>query len=146
MSEAKKPRNPDFEAAVRASFARQGLMRTIAARIAHIEPGRVVLVAPYSDAVGQQQGLFHGAVIGAVADTAAGYAAMSLMPTGSEVLTIEYKINFMRPARGTLLRAMGEVMRSGKTVSVVRADIQCGDGAEMVSCGLLQATMMRVEP
>ena len=136
--------NPAFEAAVRDSFASQGLMRTLGARLASVEPGHVVIELPYSEQVSQQHGLFHGGVIGAIADTAGGYAALSLMPTGSEVLTVEYKINFMKPARGTLLRATGEVVRAGRSITVVRAEVVCGDGEDAATCALLQATMMRL--
>jgi len=139
------PRNPDYAAAVRDSFARQGLLAAIGASLVAIEPGRVVIELPYRHSVTQQRGLFHGGVIGAAGDAAAGYAAMSLLPAGSEVLTVEYKVNFMRPAKGALLRAIGEVVRSGRTISVARAEVTCSEGAAMAMCGLLQATMMRVE-
>jgi len=136
--------SPEIDKAIRASFVRQGLMGTLGARLASLAPGRIVIEVPFTQPVSQQHGLFHGGVIGAVGDTAAGYAAMSLLPAGSEVLTVEYKVNFMRAAKGTLLRAAGEVVRSGRTVSVVRADVSCGDGWVMEPCGLLQATMLRV--
>lgn len=136
--------NPDFERAVRESFASQGLMRTLAARIASVAPGQVVIEMPFSPAVSQQHGLFHGGVIGAIADNAGGYAALSLMPAGSEVLTIEYKINFMKPARGQLLRATGHVIRAGKSVTVVRSEVECIAGHAVAACALMQATMMRV--
>lgn len=139
------PRNPAFETDVRASYARQGMMSTMGAVLVDVKPGRIVIEVPFSEGLGQQQGLFHGAVIGAAGDSAAGYAAMSLLPPGSEVVTVEYKINFMRPAKGAMLRAVGEVLRAGRSVSVVRAEITCGDGTAMETCGVLQATMMRVE-
>ncbi len=136
--------NPEYEADIRSSFASQGLMATLKGRIESVVPGRVVLVVPFAPGVSQQHGLFHGGVIGALGDNAGGYAALSLMPAGSEVLTVEYKINFMRPARGALLRAVGEVVRSGKSLSVVRVDVEAVDGDARQPCAVLQATMMRV--
>ena len=112
--------NPDFEAAVRESFAAQGLMATLGARLASVEPGRVVIEMPFSNAVSQQQGLFHGGAIGAIGDTAGGYAALSLMPAGSEGVTVEYKINFMRPAMGRLVRADGRILGAAGDVHARR--------------------------
>ncbi len=137
--------NPDFARAVRASFDSQGLMATLGARLVSVEPGRVVIELPFSQSVSQQHGLFHGGVIGAIADNSGGYAALSLMPAGSEVLTIEYKINFMKPARGQLVRATGQVVRAGKSVTVIRAEVACIDDGAVAECALMQATMMRVD-
>ena len=101
---------------------------------------------PYAPGVSQQQGFFHGGAIGAIADTAAGYAAYSLMPAGSEILTVEYKLNLVRAAVPPTLRAEGRVLRAGKTLTVCRADVyhQAANGTE--PCALLQSTLMRVEP
>ncbi len=139
-----QPAHPDFERVVRASFARQGLMTSIGARLVDVAPGRVRIELPYAASISQQNGLFHGGIVGAIADNAGGYAALSLMPAGSEVLTVEYKINFMRPASGNLLRATGHVMRAGKTMTVVRAEVECVSPAATFACALLQATMMRL--
>ncbi len=136
--------NPSFEEAVRASFARQGLMWTIGARIATVLPGRVVIELQRSNGSSQQQGLFHGGAIGAIADSAGGYAALSLMPAGSDVVTVEYKINFVRPALGTLLRADGQILRAGKSVTVARVDVTAIDGDNRQVVALLQGTFMRV--
>lgn len=139
------PAAAGFAEIVRASFARQGLMRTIGARLSAVEPGRTVIELPLSAGLTQQHGLFHSGVIGAIADNAGGYAAMSLMPEGSEVMTVEYKINFLRPARGDLLRAIGQVLRAGKSVTVVRAEVECLTGSAAGNvCALMQATLMRV--
>jgi len=140
-----KASNPEFARAVRSSFASQGLMTTLGARLVSVEPGRVVIELPFSQSVSQQHGLFHGGVIGAIADNSGGYAALSLMPAGSEVLTVEYKINFMKPAKGQLLRAEGQVVRAGKSVTVIRAEVACIDDGVAADCALMQATMMRVE-
>jgi uncharacterized protein (TIGR00369 family) len=144
-----KATNPDYAAAVRESFDRQGLMHTLGARIVIIEPGFCVIEMAYAPGVSQQQGYFHGGAIGAIADNAAGYAAYSLMPAGSEILTVEYKINLIRPALPPTLRAEGRVLRAGKTLTVCRADVyHTKDGAPggLEACALLQSTLMRLEP
>jgi uncharacterized protein (TIGR00369 family) len=137
------PANPDYERTVRESFARQGLMTTIGARIVDLGPGFCVVEMPYAPTVSQQQGYFHGGIIGAVADTAAGYAAYSLMPAGAEILTVEFKLNLIRAALPPNLRAEGRVLRAGRTLSVCRADVFHRDGE---ACALLQSTLMRVDP
>lgn len=140
------PSNPDYARVVHESFSKQGLMSTLGARIVTLEPGYCVIEMPYSAAVSQQQGFFHNGAVGAIADTAAGYAAYSLMPPGAEILTTEYKINLVRAAVPPVLRAEGRVLRAGKTLTVCRADIyhERANGPEL--CALLQATMMRVDP
>lgn len=138
--------NPDYERVVRDSFARQGLMGTLGARIVTIEPGLCVIEMSYTPGVSQQQGFFHGGAIGAIADNAAGYAAYSLMPAGAEILTVEYKINLIRPAVPPLLRAEGRVLRAGKTLTVCRAEVFHKSGQAPEACAVLQSTLMRVEP
>ncbi len=133
------------EAEVRASFARQGLMRGIGAALTSLSPGRCTIGLPFSDAVGQQQGFFHGGVIGALADTAGGYAALTLLPPGSEVLTLEYKVNFLRPAAGERLIAEGLVLRAGRSVSVTRVDAHILSSNRHVLCAALQQSIMRAD-
>jgi uncharacterized protein (TIGR00369 family) len=136
------PRNPDYEAAVRDSFARQGLMKTLGAALADVGPGRAVIVTDYHDGLGQQHGLFHGGVIGAIADSAGGYAAFSLMPPDCNVLTVEYKLNIVAPGRGQRLVARGAVVRPGRTLTVSRADVfAIDDGAETLCATMLQTLM-----
>jgi len=139
-----QPANPAFADVIRASFSRQGMMRGLGARLGEIAPGQVAIELPYGEAVGQQQGLFHGGAIGAIGDIAGGYAALSLMPAGSEVVTVEYKINFIRPAKGGLLRAEGQVLRAGRSMTIARIDVSQVDGHQTVAVALLQATYMRV--
>jgi uncharacterized protein (TIGR00369 family) len=142
MNEHFKPNNPDYARVVRESFARQGLMATFGAQIVRVEPGLCVIEMPYAPAVSQQRGYFHGGAIGAVADNAAGYAAYSLMPAGSDILTVEYKINLIRPALPPTLRAEGRVLRAGKTLSVCRADVYYVVEGRQEACALLQSTLM----
>lgn len=143
---APEPQNPDYAAVVQASFARQGLLRTFGATLSDLSPGRAVLNVPYTDAVNQQQGFFHGAVMGAIADSAGGYASLSLMAAGSEVVTVEYKINFLKPAIGQVLVATGEVLRAGRSITVAHVDLTvAGEGdAAPALVGVLQGTFMRV--
>ena len=138
--------NPDYAEIVRASFARQGLMRTLGARIVELGPGRCVIEMEYAEGISQQQGFFHGGAVGAIADNACGYAAFSLMPAGSEILTVEYKINLIRPGLPPLLRAEGKVLRPGRTLTVCRAEVFHHVDGRREACALMQATMMRVEP
>lgn len=140
-----RPAFAGYADAVRRSFARQGLMTAIGARLALIEPGRVILELPFSAAVSQQHGFFHGGVIGALGDNSGGYATLTLLPEGSEVLTVEYKVNFVRPAKGGLLRAEGHVVRAGRSLSVTRMEVRVVDGTIERTCAVLQATMMRAE-
>ena len=137
------PRNPDYRAAVRDSFARQTLMTTIGAEIVALEPGACTLAMPYRNDLCQQHGYLHAGVTTALADSAAGYAAFSLMPPGSAVLTVEYKINLMAPADGTRFIARGLVERSGRTLSVVRSEVSAvgTDGIER-PVALMLATMI----
>jgi uncharacterized protein (TIGR00369 family) len=135
--------DPTVEHAIRDSFARQGLMTTMGARIDAISPGRVTLSLPIETAISQQHGFAHAGASFALGDSAAGYAALSLMPPGSEVLTVEMKINLIAPAAGSRLVAIGEVMRAGRRLSVVRATILSEDGAGAArETALLQGTMI----
>lgn len=139
-----QPRNPDYAQAVAASFARQGLMQSLGVRLERVAPGLCVLAVDYAPALGQQHGLFHGAVLGALGDTAGGYAAYSMMPPGSEVLSVEYKINFLAPAAGELLTATGRVLRPGRTLTVSAVELAVTRGGETTVCAALQQTLMRL--
>lgn len=139
------PADPQFEHVVRESFARQGLMSTLGARLASVVAGSVVIEVPFTAGVSQQQGFFHGAVLGAIGDSAGGYSALTLLPAGSEVVSVEYKINFLKPAVGDVLRATGRVVRSGRSVSVCQADIEAVAAGKASLCGVVLATFMRVE-
>src|SRR3989304_7874702 len=116
-----KPRDPDWDAKVRASFARQTFMHTIGAHIASLSPGRCEVELPFRHDLCQQHGYLHGGVITAIAANAAGYAAFSLMPANSSVLGVEYKINLLGIGEGERFFARGAVLKPGRTLSVVRA-------------------------
>lgn len=113
---------PDVEARVRASFERQGLMSLLGARLVEVEPGRVRIDLPRRPEVSQQHGYVHAGATSAVADSAGGYAGLTMMPEGAEVLTVEYKLNLMAPAAGDL-EAVGTVIRSGRTLTVCRLEV-----------------------
>src|SRR5437870_7318483 len=106
--------DPEFEARIRTSFTRQGLNGTMGATLGHVAAGRVEIEVPFSRRVSQQHGFFHGGVMGAIGDSACGYAAMTLTPAGAEVLTIEYKVNFLSPGQGDRLIARGRVTKPGR--------------------------------
>jgi uncharacterized protein (TIGR00369 family) len=137
-----QPRDPGFEAKVRDSFARQGIMAHLGARLQRVEPGLVEIAVPFRPELSQQHGYFHAGVVATVADSAAGYAAFSLMPAGSSVLSVEFKVNLMAPADGNLLVARGKVVRSGRTLTVCQMEAEVEKDGTRTSCMLGQATMM----
>ncbi|MGQ9369510.1 PaaI family thioesterase [Azospirillum sp. ST 5-10] len=135
-------RDPDFAARVRNSFSRQTFLATLGAALTEVAPGRCTIVMPARPDLCQQHGYIHAGVTTTLADTAAGYAAFSLMPADSSVLTVELKINLLAPARGERLEARGVVEKAGRTLTVVRADVTGhGDGGTTPIATLL-ATMM----
>lgn len=136
--------DPDFAERVRKSFATQGIMGHIGATLTLIEPGACEIELPYSDAVSQQHGFFHGGVIGTIADSAGGYAAFGLMDAEDGILTVEYKLNLMAPADGDLLIARGRVLRPGRTLTVTRAEVGVVKDGREVACAAMQQTLMRI--
>lgn len=137
-----RPKNPDFEAVVRESFARQNAIHLIGASLTRVEAGMVDVSLPFRQDLTQQHGLLHGGIQTMVADVASGYAALTLMPEDSEVLTVEFKINLLRPASGELFVAEARVVRPGKTVTVTRADVYSrGPGGSTLTAMML-ATMI----
>jgi uncharacterized protein (TIGR00369 family) len=131
-----------YEQRVRDSFSRQGLMGHLGARLVAIGPGRVEIRAAYRAELTQQHGYFHAGVSGAIADSACGYAAYTLMPKDSSVLTVEYKMNLLAPAQGEELIARGRVVRSGKTLKICAADVYVKKGGEEVHCATMLSTVM----
>ena len=129
-------------AQVRASFAAQGMMATLGAVMEDLAPGRVVLSAPIRPEVGQQHGFAHAALSFALGDSAAGYAALSLMPDGAEVLTVEMKIQLLSPAAGDRLIATGEVVRAGRRLSAVQAKVEAETEGLRKTVALLMGTMI----
>lgn len=128
------------------SFSRQGLMQTFGARLISVAPGRAVITAPVTPAVSQQHGAGHAGLTFALGDTAAGYAALTLIPEGSEVMTAEIKINLLRPASGDRVEARGEVIKPGRRLIVVRADVFAITGDRETLIATLLGTMVPVDP
>jgi uncharacterized protein (TIGR00369 family) len=140
------PRDADFAKKTRASFAQQGFMQYLGAVMTVIEPGRCEIRVPFRPELSQQHAYFHAGVAGAIADSASGYAAFSLMPADSNVLTVEYKLNLVAPALGELVVARGEVVRAGRTLTICRADVHVvRDGVEKI-CATSLSTVMALAP
>jgi len=139
------PKDPDFEARVRASFASQGLMVTLGATLVRVFPGLVEILLPASRAVSQQHGFVHAGALASIADSAAGYAALSLMPPGAGVLTAEFKINLMAPGIGELMMARGRVIKAGRTLTLAQTDVFAVHEGREKQIALLTATLMAVE-
>ena len=138
--------DPDFEESVRRSFESLTLMRTIGARLISVAPGEVEIELPFREDLTQHHGFLAAAALTAIVDVACGYAAMTLMPPGASVLTIEYKVNFLSPARGQRMLARSRVVRPGRTVTVCSGDVVAlTDGAEKPVATML-ATMATVHP
>lgn len=130
---------------VQASLARQGMMQHLGVRLELAEPGRCVLSLPYSDKVTQQQGGFHGGAMGALADIAGGYAGLSLAPPGMEIVTVEYKINFLSACQGGHLQATGHVIQAGKRLIIASAEVlHIGPDGQTRRCAQMQQTLMPV--
>jgi uncharacterized protein (TIGR00369 family) len=138
------PKDPEFESRVRASFARQNFMSTLGARLLRVDPGEVHVEVAARDDLMQQHGFLHAGVVASAADSACGYAALSLMPTGAAVLSIEFKTNLLAPATGDRIVARGRVIRAGRTVTVCWADVTAyaADSERLVAT--MVATMMTV--
>ena len=146
-----EPRDPDFEHRVRASFERQAVMRLLGVTMERVSPGTVELTLPYRADLTQQHGFLHAGIVAAVVDSACGYAALSLMEPGVAVLSVEFKVQLLAPARGAWFRARGEVVRAGRTLSVVSGEMRAfaharedADAEEGEIVTLLTGTMMTV--
>jgi uncharacterized protein (TIGR00369 family) len=137
-------RRSDYARSVRDSFGRQGLMGAFGAQLLRIEPGTVEIDIPFSPQLTQQDGFFHAGVGISVLDTACGYAAFTLMAPGTRVLTVELKVNLLAPATGDRLRAVGQVVRPGRTLTVCRGDAYAASGPQEKQVATILATMIAV--
>jgi uncharacterized protein (TIGR00369 family) len=137
--------NPSFAEEVRRSFAKQAIMGLIGGELIRVEPGVVEIRLPYRPDLTQQDGFVHAGIIATIADSACGYAAYSLMPPESVVLAVEFKVNLLRPAKGDTFLARAEVIKPGRTLTVVRADVFAASGLEERKLvATMQGTMMRL--
>jgi len=115
--------DPSFKEKIRQSFARQSVMKLIGAELTLVDAGVIEITLPYRSELTQQHGYVHAGIITTIADSACGYAAYTLMPAGAEVLSVEFKINLLRPAKGEMFLARADVIKPGRTLTVVRADV-----------------------
>ena len=134
--------DPNYEKRVRESFARQAAMALIGATLTRVEPGRCEIELPVREELTQQHKFVHGGVVGMIADSAGGYSAFTLMPPGAGVLTVEFKINMLAPAKGERLIARGEVLKPGRTLSIVRADVWALEAGRETLIAAIQQTLM----
>lgn len=137
------PKDPHFESRVRDSFARQTFMATLGAELVRATPGEVAISLPVRPALAQQHGSVHAGAVASILDSAAGYAALSLMPAGAAVVSVEFKLNLLEPAVGQRIEARARVVRSGRTLTACTAEAFAIDaqGKETL-VALLQGTMM----
>ena len=139
-----EPADPGFAARVRASFERQGVMKTLGAALTAVAPGSATLELPWSAELTQQHGFLHAGIVGTALDTACGYAGFSLMPADAAVLTVEYKVNLLAPARGQRFRIHGEVVKPGRTITVAEGRAWALDGGNEKLIATMTATLMAV--
>ena len=135
-----------IEQRVRASFALQGLMTLLGATLIDVKPGLVVIRLPFRQELTQQNGFFHAGATSAIADSAGGYAGLSVFPENSGVLTVEYKINLLAPAQGDYLEAVGSVIRSGRTLTVCQLEVFAVRGNERTVIAVGQQTLICLRP
>jgi uncharacterized protein (TIGR00369 family) len=135
-------KDPDWDAKVRASFARQGVMAFIGATLTDLRPGWCEIRLPWRRELTQQHGFFHAGIISTVVDSAAGYAGFSVMPPDTSVLSVEFKLNLLAPGDGELLIATGEVIKPGKTLVITRGEVYVVKGEQITHCATMQQTLM----
>lgn len=141
-----KPQFPDYKTKVEESFTCQKFMDHIGAKLIDVQPGFCEMHIPFNENLTQQNGFFHAGVISTVADNVAGYASLSLMKEHSMVLSVEFKLNLMRPGAGELLIGKGQVLKYGKTLTVCRADVFIVKGGVEKLCAAAQLTMIEIAP
>ncbi len=139
-----QPTDPDFERRVHASFARQRAMATLGASLSHVAPGEVDIVLPFREELSQQHGFLHAGITTTIVDTACGYAALSLMPPGAAVLTIEFKVNLLAPGQGERFVARGRVLKPGRTITVSSGEVFAVRGGAERLVATMTATNMTI--
>lgn len=139
-----EPATENYAERVHESFAKQGMMATLGAELGRIEPGFCEIRLPYADAVAQQHGFVHGGAIATIADSAGGYAGFTLFGADDGILTVEFKLNLVAPAKGEMLIARGEVVKPGRTLTVTRADVVAVEDGIETTCAVMQQTLMRI--
>ena len=137
-----EPRDPDWEAAVRGSFARQKVMTLIGAEMGALTPGHCEIRLPFRTDLTQQNGYFHAGITSTIVDSAGGYAGYTLMPAGSDVLTVEFKLNLLAPADGEYLVAEGQVLKTGRNLVITRGEVYAIKNGRATHCATMQQTLM----
>ena len=137
-----QPKDPNFEQKVKSSFERQGFIALIGAELAMLKPGYCEIRLPYRKILSQQHGFFHAGVIGTLADNSGGYAAFTLMPEDSSILTVEYKLNLIAPGEGEGLIARGRVVKSGRTLSICSTEVNVMKGGVESLCATCLMTLI----
>lgn len=136
------PAGEEAELRVRESFARQGLMAHLGASLHEVRRGLVAIRMPYRSELSQQHGFFHAGGLSAIADSAGGYAGFSMFPPDSSVLTVEFKVNLLNPARGDFLDAIGRVVKSGRTLTICQLEVFAQAGSQRTLVAIGQQTLM----
>lgn len=139
-----KPADEDYQTKVHNSFDRQEIMKTVNASILAVRPGEVEIQFPYHKKLTQQHGFIHAGIVSTVLDSACGYAAFSLMPAEAAVLTIEFKINLLSPAKGEQFRAVGTVKKPGRNITVTQGELFSYEGGEQKLLATMVGTIMSV--
>ena len=139
-----QPIDPNYESRVRNSFDKQGVMKTIGAKLVKVKPGEVHIEFSFVKSLTQQHDYIHAGIITTVVDSACGFAAYTLMPADSEVLTIEYKVNFMSPAKGDRFKGIGRVLKPGRNITVCTGDVIAIDKEKEKIVATMLATMISV--
>lgn len=138
-----QPQDPNYAKRVRESFALQRVMQLIGAKLDSVEPGAIDIAVPYREDLTQQNGYIHAGILTTVADSACGYAAATLMPADSDVLSVEFKVNLLRPALGDTFVAEARVVKAGRTLTITSCDVYGRSGAESKLIATMLATMIR---
>ncbi len=139
------PQTPDFDNRVRSSFAKQAVMNLIGAELVKVLPGKVEILLPFRNDLTQQHGFLHAGIITTLVDSACGYAALSLMPAGASVLTVEFKVNLLAPAKGERFVARGKVVKPGRTITVCSGEVFALGSEEPKLVSTMTATMMTLQ-
>jgi uncharacterized protein (TIGR00369 family) len=146
MSHLYEPSDPEFRNRVSASFDAQSVMGTLGATLVTVEPGEVVIEFPYRADLTQQDGFIHAGISSTIMDSACGYAAFTLMPAESRVLTIEFKVNLLAPAAGQIFRARGKVKKPGRSITVAEGELYAIDGGREKLVASMSGTLMTLLP
>jgi uncharacterized protein (TIGR00369 family) len=140
------PRDPNWEARCRATFEKQPIVHTLGITLERLEPGFCEMRMPIRSDLGQQAGYLHAGIVATLADNAAGFAASTLIPVGADVLSVEFKINLMAPAKGELLIARARVLKFGRTLTVCSIDVSALDAGAESAVALMQLTGITLVP